>query len=98
MSYPLSQIITNYLDTKHMKQADLADLLNVDERTLRRWKSEEIILRDIRELKRIAEVLGVPPETLGVAPEHIPFTPDDIDFTIDHLWKLTRNAKYYEAS
>jgi transcriptional regulator with XRE-family HTH domain len=82
-----------------MNQLDLADYLNISERTLRRWKNGEDILTDIRELKRIAELLGVEPEKLGVAASlSIPLTPDEIDTSVDHIWRLTRAARYYEAS
>ncbi len=96
---PLSQVLTDYLDTHPMTQLDLADYLNIGERTLRRWKNGEDMLTDIRELKRIAELLGVEPERLGVAASlYVPLTPDEIDTSIDHVWRLLRVAKYYEAS
>src|SRR5437667_2067703 len=96
---PISQVLTDYLDTHPMNQLGLADYLNISERTLRRWKNGEDILTDIRELKRIAELLGVEPEKLGVASSlYIPLTPDEIDTSIDHVWRLIRAAKYYEAS
>jgi tetratricopeptide (TPR) repeat protein len=96
---PLSQVLTDYLATHSITQLDLADYLNIGERTLRRWKNGEDMLTDIRELKRIAELLEVEPERLGVAASlYIPLTPDEIDTSIDHVWRLIRAAKYYEAS
>src|SRR5436305_13234985 len=94
-STPLSQVLTEYLEAHSMSQLDLAEYLNVGERTLRRWKNGEDVLTDIRELKRIAELLEVTPERLGVAASFSPLiTPDEIDASIDHAWKLIKAARY----
>src|SRR5581483_4299047 len=94
---PLAQVLTEYLQAHNMTQPDLADKLNWSDRTLRRYKNGEDVLTDIRELKRVADLLEVPPERLGVLPQHVPYTPDQIDPTIAHVWKLTKAAKFYEA-
>src|SRR5579864_840027 len=95
---PLSQVLTEYLEAHPMNQLDFAEYLNIGERTLRRWKNGEDVLTDIRELKRIAELLEVSPERLGVAASFSPPTPDEIDVSIDHAWKLIKAAKYSEAN
>ncbi len=96
---PLSQVLTEYLEAHPMNQLDLAQYLNVGERTLRRWKNGEDVLTDIRELKRIAGLLEVEPERLGIATSHtLPLTPDEIDASIDHAWKLINAQRCYEAN
>jgi tetratricopeptide (TPR) repeat protein len=53
----------------------------------------------VRELKRLAELLGVEPEKLGVTTSlYIPLGPEEIDASIEHVWKLIRAAKYYDAN
>jgi len=95
---PLSQVLTEYLEAHPMHQLDFAEYLNIGERTLRRWKNGEDVLTDIRELKRIAELLGVAPERLGVAASlSVTLTPDEIDAAIEHGWKLARAGRYYEV-
>src|SRR5258708_2232824 len=94
----LSQVLTSYLARTGMKQIDLAEYLSVSERTLRRWKNGEDTVTDVRELKRIAELLDIPPERLGVAPDAVLFTPEQIDPAIEHIWKQIRAANYHNAS
>ncbi len=95
---PLSQVLTEYLEAHPMSQLDFAEYLNIGERTVRRWKNGEDVLTDIRELKRIAELLGVEPERLGVAATlSLPLTPDELDAAIDHAWKLIKAERCYEA-
>ncbi len=95
---PLAHVLTEYLQIHTMKQVDLAEKLNWGERTLRRYKNGEDVLTDIRELKRVADILEVPPERLGILAHSVPFTPDQIEPTITHIWKLIKAAKYYEAN
>ena len=96
---PLSRALHDYLEKHRIKQQSLADYLSVDIRTLRRWLSGETILSDIRELKRLADLLGIEPEFLGIAPSlYIPLTIEEIDKSIEHTWKLVRAARYYEAN
>ena len=95
---PLSQVLTEYLDTHPTNQLDLADYLNIGERTLRRWKNGEDVLTDIRELKRIAELLGVEPERLGVVSSVcVPFSLEQMDKALAHVWELVAKARNYEA-
>jgi transcriptional regulator with XRE-family HTH domain len=95
---PLSSVLYNYIVQHHMKQQALADYLNIDVRTLRRWLSGETVLTDIRELKRIADLLDVEPESLGVAASFsLPLTPEKIDETIELVWSLIHQARYTEG-
>ncbi|HLZ62201.1 MAG TPA: helix-turn-helix transcriptional regulator, partial [Ktedonosporobacter sp.] len=81
-----------------MNQLDLAEYLNVGERTLRRWKNGEDVLTDAQELKRIAELLGVEPELLGVVSSvHLPLTSEQMDKALAHVWTLVAKARNYEA-
>jgi tetratricopeptide (TPR) repeat protein len=96
---PLSVELQAHLKTKNIKQQELADTLSVDVRTLRRWLSGETIITDIRELRRVADILQIKPEKLGITPIlYSPLTPEDIAQTIQTAWKLTRAAKYHEAN
>src|SRR5215471_4220248 len=95
---PLSRAITEYLETHPMNQLDLAEYLNVGERTLRRWKNGEDVLTDAQELKRIAELLGVEPERLGVVSSvYLPLSLEQIDKALAHVWTLVAKARNYEA-
>jgi len=94
----LSQALTSYLARTGMKQIDLAEYLSISERTLRRWKNGEDTVTDVRELKRVAELLGVQPELLGVVSSvHIPITIEEIDKALAHVWSLVGKARNYEA-
>lgn len=76
----LSGALDAYQKKYNIKQQPLADYLNVDVRTLRRWISGETILTDIRELRGIARMLGIEPECLGVAlSPHIQLLPEQIN-------------------
>jgi transcriptional regulator with XRE-family HTH domain len=98
-STPLNRALQEYLAHQQMKQQLLADYLNVDVRTLRRWLSGDTVITDVRELRRVAELLGVEPEKLGVTPSlYMAPDPEEIDAAIDHVWKLVRTARYYEAN
>lgn len=94
----LSQALASYLATTGMKQIDLAEYLNISERTLRRWKNGEDVVTDVRELKRIAELLGMEPELLGVVSStYLPLTLEEIDKALAHVWALVARARNYEA-
>lgn len=95
---PLSKVLIEYLGAHPMNQLDLAEYLNVGERTLRRWKNGEDVLTDVQELKRIAELLGVEPERLGVVSSvSLPLSLEQIDKALEHVWALIAKARNYEA-
>lgn len=99
ISTPLNRALRDYIEQHRTRQQPLADYLNVDVRTLRRWLSGEKVITDVRELKRIAELLEMKPETLGVSSSlDFPLSPDEIDASIDHVWRLVRAARYYDAN
>lgn len=95
---PLSQALTEYISRTGIKQIDLAEYLNVSERTVRRWKNGEDILTDMQELKRIAELLDVEPERLGVVSSvYLPLSTRELDKALSHVWVLVAKARNYEA-
>ncbi|HEY0757360.1 MAG TPA: helix-turn-helix transcriptional regulator [Ktedonobacteraceae bacterium] len=63
----LSQILIIYRDSHKLTQEELAKLLDVEPRTLRRWETGETVLTDTHDLKQIADRLGIPYENLGIA-------------------------------
>ncbi len=98
-STPLSNELHSYIASRQLKQQDLADLLSVDARTLRRWLSGETIITNVHDLKRVADTLGVNPSRLGLSQSVLlPIPPDDIEKAINHIWKQIRAAKYHEAN
>ena len=96
---PLSNELATYLSQNNMKQQELADLISVDVRTLRRWLSGETIITNVHDLQRVADRLHILPEKLGLSPSvHMPIPADDIDKVIGGIWKQIRAAKYGEAN
>lgn len=93
----LSNVLKVYREKYHLTQVQLAENLNVDERTLRRWENQETILKDIGELRRIASVLGVEPENLGVSEKLAGITDEQAEETLQHIWTLVVNGRAYEA-
>lgn len=94
----LSQTLKIYRDTHKWSQEELAALLEIEPRTLRRWENSETILSDMHELKRIADRLGIAYELLGIA--HSLYTPlplETIQTTTDRVWKLIDDAHIREA-
>jgi transcriptional regulator with XRE-family HTH domain len=63
---PFGQILKAYRKTHGLTQEQLAAVLCVEPRTLRCWENERP-LNNLRELRRIAEILGIAPELVGVA-------------------------------
>ncbi|MBV9711846.1 MAG: helix-turn-helix domain-containing protein [Ktedonobacteraceae bacterium] len=94
-SSPLAQVLKDYRSKYDLKQEQLASELNIDVRTLRRYENAENTLTDIRELRRIADVLGIDIEQLGILPDLA--TPEEIDAAISRVWALVRLARYREA-
>jgi transcriptional regulator with XRE-family HTH domain len=97
-SSPLSRELRNYRATHHLTQEQLASDLHVDVRTLRRWENDQVALENVRELRRIADFLGIEPEHLGVTTSlFVPRTLAQIDEVVDHVWSLVGKARNYEA-
>jgi transcriptional regulator with XRE-family HTH domain len=94
----LGRALENYRQQHDMKILDLAEYLSVSDRTVSRWISGETILNDVRELKRIANLLEVEPESLGiVASLSLPLTPEQVDATVELVWSLIHQARYAEG-
>ncbi len=82
----LSQALILYRDSHKLTQEDLAALLDVEPRTLRRWENGETILSDTHDLKHIADRLGIPYDHLGIAPSlYIPLTLEHITTTVARI-------------
>lgn len=95
---PLALVVKEHRDKFALTQEQLAADLNVDVRTLRRWESGETVLNDMRELRRIAMLLGVAPERLGIAnAAYSALTIEHIDETMQYIWNLIDLARGYEA-
>lgn len=95
---PLGRALDNYLERYNLKQQQLADYLCVDIRTLRRWIRGETYQADVRELRRLADRLGIDPESLGVSTSMIiPLEAEFVDETVDGVWFLVKEARYVEA-
>jgi transcriptional regulator with XRE-family HTH domain len=94
----LSQILILYRDGHKLTQEELAALLDVEPRTIRRWETGETILSDTHDLKNIADRLGIPYENLGIAPSlYIPLTLDHITTAIVRIWSLIDEGRISEA-
>jgi transcriptional regulator with XRE-family HTH domain len=94
----LSQALMIYRDKHKFTQEELAVLLSVEPRTLRRWENGETILSDTHELKHIADKLGIPYEHLGIAPSlYVPLTVEQMNTTIDRIWYFIDDGRVNEA-
>lgn len=94
----LAQVLKDHREQYNLTQEQLASDLSVDVRTLRRWESRETILTDIRELKRLADKLGIEPERFGLAASlHATRTPEQIEEVITHIWSLVEQSRIQEA-
>ncbi len=93
----LAPILKEHREKYGLTQLQLADTLSVDERTLRRWEHQETILTDVRELRRIASMLGVEAERLGVTDKAGGIPPEQADETLHHVWQLIAAARIFEA-
>src|SRR5579863_1682791 len=91
------QVLKDYRKAHNLTQEQLASDLCVEPRTLRLWENERP-LENIRELRRIADTLGIEPERLGVASSaHIPRTPEQIEEIVQHAWSLVGDSHLYQA-
>ena len=64
---PAGQFLKAYRKLHGLTQEQLGERLGMEPRTLRAYENGERHLYNIRELRRIAEALGVEPEYFGVA-------------------------------
>lgn len=83
------QFLKNYRATYQLTQEQLAYELSIEARTLRAYENGERQLNNVKELQRMADVLGIEPELLGVSPGiYIPKTPQQIDTVVENVWTL----------
>lgn len=96
---PLARVLREHLEENaELTQIKLAQYLNLDERTLRRYKNGEVLVTNVYELKRIADLLGIEPERLGVLTlENAPLTVKQIDEQVEQVWSLINEARISEA-
>ncbi|HKV59195.1 MAG TPA: helix-turn-helix transcriptional regulator [Ktedonobacteraceae bacterium] len=93
----LSQVLKEYRKSHGLTQEQLAEKLSIEPRTLRSWENERPS-ENIRELRRIADTLGIEPERLGIATSvFIPRTPGQIEGIIQHAWSLVEESHMYQA-
>src|ERR1051326_7174871 len=93
----LSQALKEYRKSHGLTQEQLAEELKVEPRTLRSWENERP-LENIRELRRIADTLGIEPERLGIASSAFaPHTSEQIDEIVQHVWSLVEDSRLYQA-
>jgi transcriptional regulator with XRE-family HTH domain len=94
----LAHALKTYRGVHKFTQEQLAALLDEDPRQIRRWENNETALPDIRQLKKIADRLGIPYEHLGIAPSlYVPLSLEQINNTIDHVWSLIDEGRISEA-
>lgn len=92
----LGQVLKEYRKLHNITQEQLAYDLKVEPRTLRAWENERPI-KNIHELRRIADLLGIPPERLGIATTDMPYSSEQIEDVIKHAWALVEDSRLQEA-
>jgi len=97
-AYLAGQFFKHYRKLHNLTQEQFAHDLGMEPRALRAYENAERPLRDVDELQRIADLLGVEPERFGLTSTP-PFsrTARQIDEVIEHAWSLLRAARYIEA-
>ena len=95
---PLGLALKVYRDKHKCSQEQQAALLEEDPRQIRRWENNETSLKDISQLKRIADRLGISYEHLGItASIYTPLSVDQINQRVDAVWSLIDEARINEA-
>ncbi|MDQ2715149.1 MAG: helix-turn-helix domain-containing protein [Chloroflexota bacterium] len=94
----LGRALKIYREHHKFTQEQMATLLDEDPRQIRRWENGETQLTDMRELKRIADRLGIPYKDLGIAASlYIPVSLEEINTRVDRIWSLIDEARIDEA-
>ena len=94
----LGQTLKEYRKEHGVSQEELAVDLNVDVRTVRRYESGRGVQENVRELRRIAGLLGVAPERLGLArTAQLLRSPEEIDQAAERIWSLVDQSRIVEA-
>ena len=95
---PVGRALKIYREHHKFTQEQMATLLDEDPRQIRRWENGETQLTDVRELKRIADRLGIPYKDLGIAASiYAPISLEEINNKVDHIWALVDDARIDEA-
>jgi transcriptional regulator with XRE-family HTH domain len=93
----LGQVLKEYRKSHGLTQEQLAKELRVEPRTLRSWENERP-LENIRELRRIADTLGLDYERLGLSSSlYIPRTLEQADEAIEQGWSYLQQLRYVEG-
>lgn len=94
----LGGLLAAHLRAHQMTQGELAEVLGVDRTLVNKYLRGDRVLRDVGELRRIAGVLGLPPEDLGLLPDpdwdrsaRPPYTDDDARDEAE-AWRLVRRS------
>ena len=79
----LGQALKEYRKEHKLTQEELAAELGIEPRRLRAWENERPT-SNIKELRRIADLLGMNPERLGLAASiYVPHTPEQIEEIVE---------------
>ncbi len=89
----IGQVLIQYREVHRLTQEQLAERLNVGQKTILRWENSNPPLRNMDELYRIADMLGIPPVAFGLQPFRSR-APQEIDSVVEHVWSLMPQARY----
>lgn len=93
----LGQVLKEYRKEHKLTQEELAEELGIETRRLRAWENEQPT-SNIKELRRIADLLGIIPERLGVAASiYVPHTSEQIEEIVERIWSLMHELRIIEA-
>lgn len=93
----LGQALKEYRKEHKLTQEELAAELGIEPRRLRAWENERPT-SNIKELRRIADLLGMNPERLGLAASiYVPHTPEQIEEIVERIWSLMHDLRMNEA-
>lgn len=94
----VGMVLKDYRREHHLTQAQLAQVLGIDTRTLRMYENGERALENIQDLRRIATILGIEPGLFGLAATTSDMsTPEQIEEVIDYTWSLFAEARFVEV-
>src|SRR2546421_131031 len=85
----VGKILVWYRETHKLTQEQLAERLDVGPKTVLRWENNNPPLRNIAELYRVSDVLGISPASFGLQPFRAR-TPQEIDSIVGHAQLLSR--------
>jgi transcriptional regulator with XRE-family HTH domain len=71
----LGEVLRDYRASKELSQADLAQILNLDQSYVSKIERGQRQVRDLTTLLRIAQQLNISPTELGISPEMLQPTP-----------------------